>query len=178
MGTPRHRLTFDDLPPAVRRGLEEQLGTTVAEATNRQGGYSPSLAARCRLADGRVVFVKAVSPDQNAESPGILRQEATVSALLTTAAPAPLLLHVIDDGHWIVTVFEYIEGSLPTIPWSQPQLVRVLEATWALAGVEVPLGLPTVAERYGPILTGWRNLAAGSGLDGVLDSWALRHVDR
>ena len=103
----------------------------MVEATNRQGGYSPCLAARCRLADGRAVFVKAVSPDQNPESPGILRREATVSAHPGHhQCPRPLLLHVLDDGHWIVSVYENIEGSLPTIPWSPPQLGRVLEATW------------------------------------------------
>lgn len=172
-----HRLVFEDLPEEVRRGLEAELGSTVIDSANRRGGYSPSLAARCRLADGRVVFVKAVSPEQNPDSPEILRREAKVSAVLPEAAPAPKLLHVIDDGHWVVTVYEYVEGTLPSLPWSQSELAEVLEATFALAYIPAPTALPSVVERYGAMLTGWRTLAGEPGLDG-LDPWARRHLDR
>jgi len=164
-----HRLVFDDLPVVVRRELEHELGAAVIETTNCQGSYSPSLAAGCLLADGRRLFVKAVSPAQNPESPEILRREARVSAALPADAPAPHLLHVLDDGDWIVTVYAYVNG--------EPQLARVLEATWALAEIEPPVSLPSVAELYGPVLTGWRNLAADPTGHG-LDPWALKHLDR
>lgn len=173
-----HRLVFEELPRAVRRDLEAALGSGVVEAVNRRGGFSPSLAARCQLVDGRVVFVKGVSPAQNPESPDILRREARVSAALPATAPAPRLLHVLDDGNWILTVYEYVEGNLPGAPWSPAELDLVLGATWALATVDPPRSLPTVTERYGPVLTGWRSLAADSGLDGVLDDWSARHLDR
>lgn len=172
-----HRLVFEELPEEIRRALEDELGSTVVDSANRRGGYSPSLAARCGLADGRVVFVKAVSPEQNPDSPDILRREAVVSAQLPEVAPAPRLLHVVDDGTWIVTVYEYVEGALPSLPWSHSGLAEVLEATFALAQIPAPDSLPSVAERYGGMLTGWRTLAGESGLDG-LDPWARRHLHR
>jgi len=172
-----HRLVLEDLPAEVRAALEVELGCAVVDSANCRGGYSPSLAARCRLADGRVVFVKAVSPDQNPDSPDIPRREAEVSAVLSDFAPAPRLLAVIDDGWWIVTVYEYVEGDLPALPWSQDDLGVILGATFALAEVPAPSGLPTVVERYGQMLTGWRILAGEEQLDG-LDPWALRHLDR
>jgi len=60
-------------------------------AVNRRGGHSPSLASRCDLDDGRTVFVKAVSPDQNPDSPRMLRgaRPATRPAGAPDAARVP-----------------------------------------------------------------------------------------
>lgn len=172
------RLTWDELPPSVRRGIEEAVGGRVVEASSRRGGYSPSLAASCRLDVGRQVFVKAVSPEQNPEAPDILRREVAVTAALPEDAPAPRLLHALDDGCWVVGVFEHVAGTLPALPWRRAELGRVLDATRDLAEVAPPPALATIEERYGPILNGWRNLAAAAGIDGVLDDWSARHLDR
>ena len=65
MNAPGHRLQWADLPAVLRAEIESTLGSAVIEAVGQRGGYGPSLAARCALADGRRVFIKAVSPAQN-----------------------------------------------------------------------------------------------------------------
>lgn len=172
------RIAWEELPPPVRRAVEDLVGAEIVTAANQRGGYSPSMAAACKLATGGMIFVKAVSPDQNLEATEILRREALVTAALPDTVPAPRLLHLLDDGHWVVAVYEHVEGRLPHMPWSARQLGLVLGATWMLARIEPPPWLPTIEERYGPMLDGWRNLAAGGALDGVLDDWSARHVDR
>ena len=104
----------------------------MVEAVGQKGGYGPSLAARCGLADGRRVFIKSVSPAQNPDSPAMMRQEAYIATCLPAGAPAPALLHTLDDGEWITLVFEEVPGKLPATPWEAEELDRVVRATRAL----------------------------------------------
>lgn len=173
-----HRLRFDELPSKVVEKLEEALDGHVVSAVNQEGGYSPSLAAACELSDGRSVFVKAVSPAQNPDNPDILRREAAVTAALPDHAPAPRLLAAFDVDDWTVAVYQLIEGRLPRTPWSKDELADVLAATWSLVRIAPPHSIPTITERYGDVLTGWRNLAASAALDDVLDPWSARYLDR
>ena len=106
MAAPGVRLRWEALPHHVRDRIADRLGSAVVAAADQPTGFSPGLAARCRLADGRRVFVKAVSPDQNPDTPGLHRAEARVAAGLPSALPVPDLLAVVDDGHGVVLVFE------------------------------------------------------------------------
>src|SRR5262245_12308919 len=96
-GVTAARIGWRDMPPAVRAALESALGSEVVEVRGEPGGYSPSFAARCRLADGRRVFVKGVSPDQNPVSPEMLRHEIRVTGALPPEVPAPRLRYAYDD---------------------------------------------------------------------------------
>src|SRR6476661_2731115 len=109
-----HRLQWHELPERLQDDVERALGASVVEAVSQRGGYSPALASSCALADGRRVFVKAVSPAQNPDSPAMMRREAEIARCLPAGAPAPLLFHELDDDEWIVLVFEHIDGRLPT----------------------------------------------------------------
>ena len=106
-------------PTSMR--VAEELGSPVVEAKNQPGGFSPGVAARCALADGTRCFIKAVSPDQNPDSARMYREEAAIVARLPVYLPAPKLRALIDDGHWIVLVFEEIRGSPPALPWTIPR---------------------------------------------------------
>lgn len=172
-----HRLQWCDVPSAVRGRISDAIGSEVTAAEGQRGGYGPGLAVRCRLADGRRVFIKAVSTGQNPDTPRMVRREALTAAALPASAPAPSLLHVVDDGTWIALVFEDVAGTHPGNPWSDHQLRRVLAATVALGALPPPASVPTVAEQYGSAFRGWRTLA-GEGEVGFGDSWWRRHLDR
>ncbi|WP_206443233.1 phosphotransferase [Candidatus Protofrankia californiensis] len=172
--------------------VESHLGTPVAEATNQTGGFSPGVAARLRLADGRRVFAKAVGPQPNPDSPVLHRVEGRIAARLPLTAPAPRLIATFEARGWVVLVFEDVDGAPPDLPWRKDQLDRVLDALADLAAALTPspLDAPTVVERFGEDFHGWRRLAAASPPAGrapnslagqenldTLDPWARRHLD-
>ena len=172
-----HRVQWPEVPAHVRRRIAATLGADVVAAVGQRGGYGPGLAARCVLADGRRVFVKAVSSDQNPDTPAMARAEAATGAALPADAPAPRLLHVVDDGRWVALVFEDVDGRHPAVPWRHDELRRVLAATVALGALAPPPLVPTVAARYGEAFRGWRTLAGEEGV-AVPDPWCARHLGR
>jgi aminoglycoside phosphotransferase (APT) family kinase protein len=178
------RLAWADAPAWLRGGVEARLGGRVVEAVSQPSGFSPGLAARLRLADGRRAFVKAVGPEPNPDSPGIHRAEARVMAALPRSAPAPRLLWTIDRHGWVALAFEDVDGTHPALPWRPDELDRVLRMVADLgpALTPAPPGIPPVAERLADSFTGWRRLAAthAAGADDLagLDPWAARHLDR
>jgi aminoglycoside phosphotransferase (APT) family kinase protein len=172
-----HRLQWPDLPGHVRAAVVEAIGSEVVAAAGQQGGYGPGLAARCRLADGRRVFIKAVSAAQNPDSPKMMRHEASVAAALPPGAPAAALLHALDDGEWIALVFEDVDGALPSTPWQADQLARVVAAMGDLATLPTWRRLPSVGQRYGAMFHGWRTLAA-EGTEAVGDPWCRDRLEQ
>ena len=178
------RLEWAALPQAVRQAIEARLGSPVIEATTQSGGFSPGVAARLRLQDGRGCFVKAVCSDPNPHSPTMHRREAQVAAALPAAVPTPRFLFVHDDGEWVALAFEDIDGRAPATPWRTDELRVVLEAVaqMALSLTPSPISLPSMAETHDDTFRGWRRLAAsveageddGSGLD----SWTREHLDQ
>lgn len=158
------RLEWGEVAPSVRAAIEERLGSQVVEARNESGGFSPGVAARCLLADGRRVFIKAVSPEQNPQACRIHRREAEVASQLPEDLPVPRLLEVVDDGHWVVLVLDEIDGQQPEEPWTQEQLAVVLPALQRFAQRVTPTpapGLQTIADRYVAAFHGWRDIAGG-----------------
>jgi hypothetical protein len=103
------RLGWQETPARVREAIQSHLGSRVVQAVSQPGGFSPGLAARLRLADGRRVFVKAISAERTPQGPSIYRAEARVTAALPRTAAAPRLLWTYDDGHWVALVFEELK---------------------------------------------------------------------
>jgi hypothetical protein len=60
------RLHWDQLPGTLRHALEGRLGSTVTESVTQPGAFSPGVAARLRVADGRrrLLTVRAFQRDQ------------------------------------------------------------------------------------------------------------------
>ena len=178
------RLAWEAAPAWLRVEVEARLGGRVVEAVTQPGGFSPGVAARLRLADGRRAFVKAVGPEPNPDSPGIHHSEARVMSVLPGAAPAPRLLWSIDRRGWVALAFEDVDGAEPALPWRPGELRRVLEmvAAMATALTPAPAGVPPIGERLRDSFVGWRRLAAArdAGDDDLagLDPWAARHLDR
>ena len=63
------RVEWGAAPVWLREEVETRLGARVAGAVTQVGGFSPGVAARLRLVDGRRAFVKAVGPEPNPASP-------------------------------------------------------------------------------------------------------------
>ncbi|MFB6957622.1 phosphotransferase [Streptomyces sp. NPDC056309] len=153
-------------------------------AVTQAGGFSPGVAARVRLVDGRRVFVKAVGPEPNPETPGLHRAEARITAALPITAPVPSLLMALDLEGWVVLVLEDVDGKAPAQPWQLEELQRVLAAATELSVLldPSPIEAPTVADRFGEKFQGWRRLSAASaeGADDLawLDPWARRNLGR
>ena len=151
-------------------------------ATTQPGGFSPGVAARLVLADGRRVFVKAVSGSINPDSPGMHRREARIAAALPASVPTPRFLDAYDDGDWIALIFEDIDGTPPRTPWQQAELDRVLNAVGELSAclTPAPMAVEPVAKLMPNVFAGWQRLAAAveasqDDLRGV-DPWAQQHL--
>jgi aminoglycoside phosphotransferase (APT) family kinase protein len=175
------RLEWSDMPASVRAEIERVVGATVVEARTQPGGFSPGLAARCVLDDGRRCFIKAVSTEQNPESPHMHRNEAKVAAALPVDVGAPRLWHVVDDGRWVTLVFDDVDGAPPAQPWTFDELGRVFAALDRLADGATPSpvrDLPTFAQRHRVAFSGFRSLAADAATHPALDDWTARQLDR
>lgn len=175
------RLDWTDVPDRVRKALEEHLQAPVVDAVSQDGGFSPGLAARCTLATGERVFIKAVSPDQNPQSTRIHRREAEVASALPPSVPAPRLRHVHDDGTWVALVFDDVDGRQPTEPWTGDDLDVVVPAIAAFHRSVTPTPVPhlqSVQDRHRPVFDGWRRLAGGDGEASQLSPWARHNIER
>lgn len=164
----------------MREKVASVLGSEVVAAANEPGGFSPGVAARCRLADGRRYFVKAVSADQNPDSPQMHRREARVASALPAGLPVPELVTAVDDGHWVVLVFEEVDGVPPRQPWTLEELGATFAALDALAALTTPCpvtGLASFAEMHADHFDGHRRLAGGDPMVGTVDPWTRRHLD-
>jgi aminoglycoside phosphotransferase (APT) family kinase protein len=172
------RLQWDAVPLEIRTAIEQRLDAPVARVVTRPGGFSPGLAARLELEDGRSVFAKAVGPQPNAESPRFHRREAQIAAALPPETPAPRFLFSIEDvSGWVALVFEYVDGREPELPWRNAELERVLEALSDLgrALTPSPFDAPVVAEHFDELFHGWRTIAAEERP--VADPWAAECLD-
>ena len=173
------RLTWPELPDDVRHAIEGMLGCAVAEAESQRGGFSPGVAARLRLTDGRRVFVKAVGESLNAHAPVLYRREAAVAGRLPATVPTPRLLATYDEDGWVALVFEDVEARQPHLPWRRNELERVLAALADLSRSLTPTPVPLApladdAARFG----GFQDLAASDGPLDDLDPWVARNIDR
>lgn len=181
------RLDWRDLPRSVRTRIQELAGAQVTAETSATTGFSPGFAAVLELADGRGVFVKAVSPEQNPESPELARAEVRAAAALPAQVPAPRLMWSGDDGDWVLLGFEVAAGRPPLLPWRADELEVVLWALDTLADAEPLPGhaLPRTPDLLADDFRGWSRIAALPGADldrlagwaGETGGWVREHLD-
>lgn len=179
MFTPR--ITWPDLPEGLQRRIESALGSAVVTHVGQSGGFSPGVADRLVLADGRRVFCKAVSEQLNADSHQLYQRELSVNGLLPPGVPSPRLQHGFahaGDGDWIVLLFDDIEGRHPARPWQAEQVDAALASLDRLArvGTPCPEGVPDAAKLLGWDLTQCWALVAEAP-PASLDPWIGAHLD-
>jgi aminoglycoside phosphotransferase (APT) family kinase protein len=181
------RLDWRDLPRHVRKRIAELAGAQVTAEISATSGFSPGFAAVLELADGRGVFVKAVSSEQNPTSPDLARAEIRVAAALPAQVDAPRLLWSADDGEWVLLGFEVVHGRAPETPWRPDDLAAVLKAVAAVGAAPLVDGhdLPRTPDQLADDFTGWRRLAALDAderariaeLGGRVGAWAANRLD-
>ncbi|GAA3528755.1 hypothetical protein GCM10022419_004480 [Nonomuraea rosea] len=171
------RVPWPEVHPLVREAVAEFLGGRVVEADTQPGGFSPAAAVRVRTDGGRRAFVKAVGPEPNPDTPAIYRSELAIAAALPASVPAPRLLTGFEVEGWVALVFEDIEGRHPAQPWRRDELDQVLAAVGEMSAAltPAPIAAPPIAESFGPMLRGWRQLLEEEDTAG-LDPWVARHL--
>ena len=178
------RLHWEQAPQPLREAFEAWAGSPVREAVTQPSGFSPGVASRLLLADGRRVFVKAVGPRLNPDSAGIRRRELRIISVMPADVPTPRLLWSHDEGEdgWVALASEDIEGRHPHQPWDLRELDRVLDALVRLGERLTPSPLePGVASSasYSFPRTGWRTLhEEGGQRPRRLAPWFHRNLDR
>ena len=180
------RLHWSDLPCEIRARIAELAGADVVTETSATNGFSPGYAALLGLGNGTQVFVKAVSPEQNPDSPRLARQEIAVAAVLPPEVCAPHLWWSHDDGDWVLLGFQPVDGRTPETPWRKEDLDRTLDALTDLAqvGTPSPRDLPPLDESMAGLAAGWSRLAAdddalerAAAAVGEHGDWMRTHLD-
>jgi hypothetical protein len=174
------RPRWTDLPAVVRESIASCLDDQIVAVVDAWGGFTPGVAARVDLAGSRSVFVKAAGLAFAPRVPEIYRREAAVMRELPAWAPAPRLLHVLDDGDWVALIFTYVAGELPVQPWSDAELDLVLDAVADLGAAMTPppIAAPRLIDDWAEDFTGWRRLLASGGKTESVSTWAAAHLDQ
>ena len=164
------RAAWADTPEPVRTAVAGALGTTIVGHTDLHGGMSPGPAAGLRLADGRQVFVKAVSAEVRAHNHRMIRQESAILDALPASVPAPRRLATVEHGPWIALATTWAAGATEA-SWTDASIAAVAHACRTANGHQAPDTLPPVAKRIFDF-DGWtRVLEIGTG-----DAWETAHA--
>lgn len=150
------RTAWADTPAPVRAAVAEALGAPIADHTDLHGGMSPGPAVRLRLADGRQVFVKAVSAEVREHNHRMIVQEAGILDILPESVPAPRRLATVESGPWVALATTWAGGVTPG-SWTDDAIAAVATACRTTNGHRAPSSLPPVARRVFDF-DGWARL--------------------
>ncbi|MFI1887223.1 phosphotransferase family protein [Streptomyces jumonjinensis] len=171
------RPEWASLPPEARAYVELRLGSPVAGSIPCTGGFTPGVASRLLLEDGRRVFVKGMSGD-HPFAPQYADEIAVTSVLPDGVGPRALWWATPEDSSgWWWLCLEDIPGTVPVLSPDSADTVMALAAVEQAGKLLTPSPLESarpITELVGRWLTGWSTLAARNPDD--LDPWAARHL--
>ena len=176
-GVGGNRRDWAELPELVARSRSRR-ARPWSSAASQPGGFSPGLAARLLLADGRRVFAKAVSGIPF--SVDFYRREADIAGRLPARVAAPRLLW---SGGWGRLDGADLRGRRRAQPAAAVAAGGVAAGARrgrrAGRGPHAEPGRPAGRSVADPALfSGWRALAADPALAADLDPWARDNLDR
>jgi hypothetical protein len=125
------RPQWHDLPETLRHAISARLGAPVVSARSAGGGFTRAFAAVLTTSAGLSAFVKAASLE-DPNSRWYAREAALTSALPPAVAAARPSWTMVDSGYFVLCL-EAVDGRVPSLPWSPPELAAALSAWWAAA---------------------------------------------
>ncbi|AEV82292.1 aminoglycoside phosphotransferase [Actinoplanes sp. SE50] len=135
------RPQWHELPETVREAITERLGSPIVAARSAGGGFTRAFAAVLDTEAGTGAFVKA-APLSEPTSQWYAREAAVTSALppeVTAARPIAML--TVSD--WFVLCLEAVDGRIPELPWTRPDLDAALR-TWSAAATALAYPSPAL----------------------------------
>ncbi len=176
-GSPR--LSWSDLPAHTHDGVAAILGSAVVSASPRSGGFSPGSADVVITANGDRAFVKAVSVQQNPDTPNLIRREHAV--LLDLAARHdsdrfPQIYGLHDHDGWVALVVQEVPGVTPMLPWRHADVVSAFEALAEVGSWHAPRGWPLLEAELAPDFGAGSMVIENPPKD--LDPWVAQHGEK
>ncbi len=159
-GATSRRLDWLLLPPALRRMVEDRLGSPVVESVSAGSGWTPGCASVLIGERGERVFLKAASKKAQRSFADAYAAEATVLRQLPSPIPVPRLLWSHEDDLWVVLAFEHVEHTNPARPWRRDELDACLDTLEHLAQTLTPppMRVPSFAREFAGCLDGWAHV--------------------
>ncbi|MFE7803811.1 phosphotransferase family protein [Streptomyces sp. NPDC057430] len=162
----------------VRAYVERRLAARVVEAVSCGGGFTPGVASRLRLDDGRHVFLKGMSADLPF-APQYADEVAVTSVLPEGVGPrVGWWANPGESGGWWWLCLEDIPGTMPVLAPDSADTEMALAAVEQAGKLLTPSpldGAKPIADLVGRWLTGWSTLATQIPDD--LDLWAARNLE-
>src|SRR5882724_2546486 len=124
------RPMWPDLPESLREAISSRLGGPVAAAQSAGGGFTRAFAAVLTTSAGARAFVKA-APLEDPTSRWYAREASITSSLPPIVAAARPRWTLVDSGYFVLCL-EAVDGHVPALPWSPPELDAAL-AAWTTA---------------------------------------------
>jgi hypothetical protein len=160
------RPQWHDLPETLRHAISARLGAPVVSARSAGGGFTRAFAAVLTTSAGLSAFVKAASLE-DPNSRWYAREAALTSALPPAVAAARPSWTMVDSGYFVLCL-EAVDGRVPSLPWSPPELAAALSAWWAAAEAlreptpeMLTVGVPTLPEILRSEMSWWSAIEAG-----------------
>lgn len=175
------RRPYLDLPAVVRAWVERTLGEPVVEVADKQGGFSPGVAAVVTGAGGRSLFIKAVGSAVNPDAIRMYREEQQHSARLPeidfvprTVAAAEL---TVGDEQYAVSALPAIDAAPPPHPWTLADATRAFDTIADLGDRLTPSPWPEETDDdLDRFFGGWRRL--GEDDPWLADPWIAERAER
>ncbi len=165
-GSTAVRPGWPDLPDSLRQAISARLGAPIVSARSAGGGFTRAFAAVVTTSAGVTGFVKA-APLQDPTADWYAR-EAFLTSRLPAAVAAPRPLWTMIDSDYFVLCLEPVDGHVPALPWSPPELDAAL-SSWATAAEALSTpdaelleaGVPPLADILRNEMSWWSEVAAG-----------------
>jgi hypothetical protein len=157
---------WPDLPDGLRRAVAARLGGQVVTVRSAGGGFTRAFAALVTTSSGVTGFVKAASlKDPTSDW---YAREAYITANLPAEVAAPRPLWTLVESEYFALCLEPVDGHVPALPWSPPELDATL-AAWSTAAeaLATPSGellearVPRLPDILRTEMSWWSEISAG-----------------